>query len=246
MNGADGDATTSMRKFGLIGGTSWHSTVAYYATINRLINAHHGDNTNPPLRIVSLNQRQIHDLQRAERWDAIADIYTAAAQELQRLDVSAMALCANTPHKLYDQLSSAVSCPILHIADAIAAKLKQDRQTTVGLLGTRFTMSQGFIKDRLRERHGIDTIVPASPDQAEMQTRIYNELVVGRFDDATKTWCLGLVEALAANGAQAVILGCTELPLLMQDSRSPIPTVDSVACHCQAIADYLLQTSAAT
>jgi len=138
-----------MRKLGLIGGTSWHSTVEYYATINRFINDRHGDNTNPPLRIISLNQKQIHDLQRSDDWDAIADIFIRAALELQGVGVEGIALCANTPHKVFDQLHTSLSIPILHIADAIGATLEKDGLDTVGLIGTRFTMSQDFIKGRL-------------------------------------------------------------------------------------------------
>jgi len=229
-----------MRKFGLIGGTSWHSTVEYYSTINRLINDHYGDNTNPPIRIVSLNQKQIHDLQRSDNWDAIADIFVGAAFELQELGVEGIALCANTPHKVFDQLYNSVSCSIVHIADAVGSTLEKGGVSTAGLLGTRFTMSQDFIKGRLLDRYQIETIVPTVLEQNEMQERIYKELAVGTFDDNTKAFCLGIVDSLAEKGAEAVILGCTELPLLLEGVSCPTPVVDSLRCHCEAIARYIL------
>ncbi|MEB4592761.1 amino acid racemase [Candidatus Thiothrix sp. Deng01] len=230
-----------MRKFGLIGGLSWHSTVGYYTTLNQRVNERYGDNTNPPLRLVSLNQKQVHDLQRADDWGAIADILIGAARELQALGVEGMALCANTPHKVFEPLSRAVACPIIHIADAIGAPLAQAGLRKVGLLGTRFTMSQDFIKGRLFAQHQLQTLVPEADVQQEMQERIYNELVVGAFNASTRAFCLDRIEALAEQGAEAVILGCTELPLLLQGASSPIPLVDSLQCHCDAIARYIMQ-----
>ena len=229
-----------MRKFGLIGVTSWHSTVEYYAMINRLINDRQGDNTNPPLRIVSLNQKQIHDLQRSDDWDFIADIFINAALELQGCGVEGIALCANTPHKVFDQLSQSLSVPILHIADAIGATLKTAGWDSVGLIGTRFTMEQDFIKGRLLDRYQVKTIVPAVSEQREIQELIYNELSVGMLKDDTKDFFLRVIELLSARGAQSVILGCTEFPLLLNDANCPVPLIDSLKCHCEAIVRYIL------
>lgn len=229
-----------MRKFGLIGGTSWRSTIEYYATINKLINDRHGDNTNPPLRIISLNQKQIHDLQRDDDWDAIADIFVSAALELQGLGVEGIALCANTPHKVFNELRNSLSIPILHIADAIGTTLKRDGLDAAGLIGTRFTMSQGFIKDRLLERYQMKIIVPTTNDQEKIQGLIYDELSVGLFENPTKKFFLKVIDSLAARGAQAVILGCTEFPLLLNDADCPIPLIDSLTCHCEAIVRYIL------
>ncbi len=229
-----------MRKFGLIGGTSWHSTVEYYATINRLINDKHGDNTNPPLRIVSLNQKQIHDFQRADDWNAIAATFVSAALELQQIGVEGISLCANTPHKVFNQLHDSVSVPILHIADAIGSSLGRDGLGTVGLIGTRFTMAQDFIKGRLRERHQVTTVVPTPSEQSEIQDLIYGKLSIGVFDDDTKDFFLRIVDSLSAAGAQAVILGCTEIPLLLKNIPCPVPCIDSLECHCEAIVQYIL------
>ncbi len=230
-----------MRKFGLIGGTSWHSTVEYYAMINKLVNDHYGDNTNPPLRLTSLNQKQIHDLQRSDDWDAIADIFVKAASELQADGVDAIALCANTPHKVFGQLSDSLSIPVLHIADAIGATLQESGLDTVGLIGTRFTMAQDFIKGRLADRYMVKTIVPPASRQSEIQDLIYNQLSVGVFDDSAREFSLRIIDSLSAQGAQAVILGCTEFPLLLKDAHCPIPYIDSLKCHCEAIVRYILE-----
>lgn len=229
-----------MKTYGLIGGTSWHSTVEYYATINRLINERHGDNTNPQLRIVSLNQKKIHDLQRADDWDAIADIFEKAALELQGIGVEGIALCANTPHKIFDRLCAKISVPILHIADAIGADLVKDGLETVGLIGTRFTMSEDFIKGRLSSRYQVKAIVPTDSEQDGIQDLIYSELSVGVFSDDTRKFFLQVIESLAARGARAVILGCTEFPLLLKDVDCPVPLIDSLKSHCDAIVRCIL------
>jgi len=230
-----------MRKFGLIGGTSWHSTAMYYSTINRIVNERFSDNTNPPLRLVSLNQKQVHDLQRADDWEGIADLFAGAGRELERLEVQGMALCASTPHRIFDSLQRWVSCPILHMADAIGAFLGTSRWNRVGLLGTRFTMAQDFLKGRLRDRFQVTTLVPDAQAQQAMQERIYSRLSVGVFDDDTRAFCQTLVNTLAGKGAQAVVLGCTELPLLMNDTASSVPLVDSLRCHCEDIVRFILK-----
>ncbi|QCB47282.1 amino acid racemase [Hydrogenophaga sp. PAMC20947] len=229
-----------MKKFGLIGGTSWNSTVDYYALINKLINDHHGDNTNPPLRVVSLNQKAIHDLQRSDDWDAIADIAGAAALELQGIGVEGIALCSNTQHKVFDPLQASLSVPVLHIADAIAANLDALGFETVGLIGTRFTMTEDFIKGRLQDRYQVKTVVPTDAEQGDIQDLVYKELSVGVFSDSTRAIFLQVIESLSAKGAQAVILGCTEFPILLRGADCPVPLIDTVACHCEAITRFIL------
>lgn len=212
----------------------------YYAEINRSINEWHGNNTNPPLMIASLDQKEIHDLQRDGNWDAIAEIFVDAANTLKRTGVHAVAICANTPHKIHDKLAAALDIPVLHIADAIAMTLKQSNWDRVGLIGTRFTMEEDFIKGRLRAIYQVETVVPASSVQGEIQDLIYDQLSVGIFEDDAKDFVLEVVESLSKNGAQAVILGCTEFPLLLKDTPCQIPLVDSLKCHCQMIVRYIL------
>lgn len=232
-----------MKKLGLIGGTSWHSTLEYYSMINQAVNNHFGDNTNPPLRLINLNQKQIHDLQRSDQWDEIANIFIEAALELQSVGVDGLSMCANTPHKIYDQVQASISIPILHIADAVGEQLKNDGYKTVGLLGTRFTMAQDFIKGRLLEQYQIDTIVPPDTKQDMIQEMLYNKLSLGVFDDQTRGYFVKVIESLAAQGAQAIILGCTEFPLLLNNTPCSIPLIDSLKCHGEALVHYVLDES---
>lgn len=234
------EANKQMNKLGLIGGTSWHSTVEYYAMLNQAVNDYYGDNTNPPLRLINLNQKQIHDLQRSNDWGTIADIFVEAALELQRVGVDGISLCANTPHKVYDQIQASLSIPILHIADAMGEHLRSEGYDTVGLIGTRFTMAQDFIKGRLLEQYQIKTIVPPTTEQNVIQEMLYNKLSMGVFDDQTKKFFVEAIESLAERGAQAVILGCTEFPLLLKDTRCAIPLIDSLKCHSEALIQYTI------
>lgn len=229
-----------MKTFGLIGGTSWHSTVEYYAAINRAINAWHGDNTNPPLILASLNQREVHALQEADDWDAIAGIFLQAARTLQEAGAEGIAICANTPHRIHDRLAAALEVPVLHIADAIADTVGQGGWQKVGLLGTRFTMEGGFLRDRLREKHGIETLVPAEPARHRIQDLVYEQLSVGRFEEEARQFFLEEIASLATRGAEAVILGCTEFPLLLKDTAAPLPLVDSLQSHCEMIVRFIL------
>ncbi|WP_261833338.1 aspartate/glutamate racemase family protein [Vibrio ishigakensis] len=229
-----------MKKLGLIGGTSWHSTLEYYSDINQGVNEHYKSNTNPPLRLINLNQKQLHDLQRENDWDAIANIFGEAAIELESVSVDAIALCANTPHKVFDQLQQSVSCPIIHIADAIGEHLNANEFQKVGLLGTRFTMSEDFIKGRLSAEYEITTLVPSKAEQEQIQQLLYSKLSIGVYDDETREIFLKVINNLAEQGAQAVILGCTEFPLLLKDSKSPIPVVDSLQCHTKSLISFIL------
>ena len=230
-----------MKELGMIGGTSWHSTVEYYAGINQAVNDHYDGNVNPPLVLINLNQKQIHDLQRSDDWDKIGDIMVAAGQKLQSLGVDAVSFCANTPHKVYEQLQASLSIPVLHVADAIGDNLKSNGLDTVGLIGTRFTMAEDFIKGRLQERYQVKTIVPPASEQGEIQEALYNKLSMGVFDDETKALFLTIIESLKERGAQAVILGCTEFPLLLKDVPCSIPLIDSLQCHTDSLVKYILE-----
>jgi aspartate racemase len=229
-----------MKTFGLIGGTSWQSTIEYYSRINKAINERYGDNTNPPLRIINLNQKQIHDLQRNDDWDAIAEIFIDAARELESIGVQGLAICATTPQKTFDQLHNSVLVPIVHMADAIGSTLAQQIIGSAGQLGTRFTMTEDFIKQRLLTKYSIRTIVPDSTIQDEIQNRFYTELSVGEFNDETRQYFQKTIESLADRGAQAVILGCTEFPILLRNTKCCTPLFDSLDSHCSAIVKYIL------
>lgn len=229
-----------MKSFGLIGGLSWHSTVEYYGTINRAVNQHFGNNTNPSLYLASLNQHEIHQLQKEGDWLAITDIIVAAARKLEQCGAQGLAMCANTPHKVYDLLQAAVDIPVIHIADAIASSAKNLDSTKLGLLGTRFTMQDDFIKGRLSNNYKLKTIVPTAEEQEIIHGIFLEKLSMGIFDDESRAEFLRIISALKESGAEAVILGCTEFPLLLRGCDATLPTIDSLQSHCDSIISYIL------
>lgn len=229
-----------MRKVGLIGGTSWHSSLEYYRVINQQINQHFGNNTNPPIWLVNLNQQQIHTLQQEGQWDQIAQMILEHAQELQSIGMEALAFCANTPHKVIPLLQDQLSIPFLHIADAIKKHIHLHGWSKVGLLGTRFTMAEPFLKDKIAEGGKIEVMAPEAEEQAELHRWIAEELSMGIFSPKAQEYFLQTIGKLSAKGAEAVILGCTEIPLLLKGLDTPLLTIDTLHCHAEYIVEYIL------
>jgi aspartate racemase len=230
-----------MKPFGLIGGTSWHSTLEYYQNLNGSINRFYGNNTNPTLHIISMDQHTIHHLQSEGNWNTIADIIKKHALELQNAGVKGIALCANTPHKVLPMVQDAVQVPFVHIADAVGDDIKKHGWSKVALLGTIFTMQEDFIKGKLLRDYQIECIVPCIEDQTWMQEAIIEEMSVGVFTEETKARCLQMIDSFSDQGAEAVILGCTEIPLLLRNTNPSIPTIDSLTCHCEKIVSFILE-----
>lgn len=232
---------SQMRPLGLIGGTSWHSTVEYYRYINQSINDRYGNETNPPLLLYNLNQQQVHALQLENRWDEIASTYVGAALKLQSIGAQAVIFAANTPHKVYAEVSRKVGIPILHIGDATGVAIKKMGLTHVGLIGTTYTMEDGFMQDWLRDHYQIAVIVPQSAiARQELQRIIQKELGMGIFKPATKRYVLKQIEELEAQGVQGVILGCTEFPLIISQSDVRVPLFDTTRLHAQMGVDFIL------
>ncbi|MBL4831061.1 MAG: amino acid racemase [Aliivibrio sp.] len=229
-----------MKKFGLIGGTSWHSTIDYYSLINEMTNKNFKNNSNPPLRLVNLNQKQIHDCQRRDDWDSIANILTGAALELQSLQVEGIAFCANTPHRVYKQVQEQIDVPILHIADSVGEFCQKQKIQKLGLLGTVFTMEHGFIKDILLEKYDVTCLIPQKTERQEIQRILYDELSMGNFSTEARQYFLEIIKKLADKGTQSIMLGCTEFPILLRDSSTPCPMINSTQCHANAIVNFIL------
>lgn len=229
-----------MIKFGLIGGTSWYSTIEYYTLINQKINSIFGNNTNPELYISSLNQKQIHDYQRQDDWKTIAKLYNQKCLELQRIEVEGIAFCANTPHKIYEDVTHNISVPILHIADSIAETIKGKKLKTAGFLGTQFSMQEPFIKEKLLQDHNISTIVPEIETQRKIQDYIYTELSIGIFNQSTRSFFTSVIDSLVMKGAECIVLGCTEFSLLLKNSSCNVILVDSLHSHCDSITTFIL------
>lgn len=231
-----------MRSLGLLGGTSWHSTVDYYRYINQAVNDYYGNNTNPPLILYNLDQRRINSLQVENRWDEIAAILSEAGLKLRGAGVDALLFCANTPHKVYLPVSHKVGIPILHIADATGLAIQKAGLKKVGLIGTIYTMEDGFIAQWLKDRYGIETITPESPEvRHEFQRMIQTELGMGIFKPETKRYVLAEIERLRRRGAQGIVLGCTEFPLIIKQEDVPFPVFDTTALHSQMAVDFILR-----
>jgi aspartate racemase len=232
---------TEMRMLGLIGGTSWHSTIEYYRYINQAINVYYGSETNPPLIVYNLNQRAIHDLQVSGHWDRIADIYSDAGIKLRAAGAQAVLFAANTPYKVYPEVSQRIGIPVLHIAEATGVAVEHAHLKKVGLLGTKYTMEDGFIPAWLKEHYGIGVLVPASQSvRDELHRMIQRELGMGVFKPATKRYVLDQIEDLRHHSAQGIILGCTEFTLIISQADVRIPVFDTTRLHAQMAVDFIL------
>lgn len=229
-----------MKSIGLIGGTSWHSTIEYYRLINEQVNAYFGDNTNPPLMLYNLNQSRVHRYQARGDWQAIADLLVDAGSRLQHGGVDALLFCANTPHRVYEQVASQFDIPILHIADATAKAIKAQGLSKVGLIGTRFTMKQDFLTNRLNKK-GVQTVLPHTEEAiVELHRIIQEELVHGEIKPSSKQYVCNEIQNLVDYGIEGIVLGCTEFPLLVSETDFSIPTFDTIKIHAQAAVDFLL------
>ena len=229
-----------MKRLGLIGGTSWHSTVDYYRYINQMVNDIKDDRINPPLLIFNLNQYRINELQAQNKWDEIADIYTEAANDLINAGAKGFVLCSNTAHAIYDILTKRIEFPILHIADATAIEAKKLGLKKLGLLGTRYTMEKKYIKDRLTEKFGLKIIIPGKKSRIELARIIQDELSAGIITDKSKKYIISEMDKLKKNGAKGMILGCTEIPEIIKQKDYSLPVFDTTYLHCKMAVDFIL------
>ena len=223
-----------MKCIGLLGGMSWESTVSYYQALNRGVRAQLGGLHSARVLLNSVDFAGIERLQHAGDWPATARLLAAEARKLQDGGADFLLIGTNTMHKVAPEIEAAIDIPLLHIADATAAKLRADGITRVGLLGTRFTMEQDFYKGRLQERFGLAVLVPDEAGRERVHRIIYDELCLGEIRESSRAEYLAIIEGLAAAGAEAVILGCTEIALLVGDSRAAVPLYDTTAIHAEA------------
>lgn len=220
-----------MKTIGMLGGMSWESTLSYYQALNEGVKQSLGGFHSARICMVSVDFDEIEKLQQQGRWDDTAVILSKAAQSVEAGGADFLLICTNTMHKVADEIAQNISIPILHIADATAKELKADQITRVGLLGTRFTMEQDFYKGRLAEQYGIEVLVPDSDEQTLIHDVIYNELVQGQVLDRSREQYLEVIDSLFQRGAQAVILGCTEIALLVQQQHTSVPVYDTTSIH---------------
>jgi len=230
-----------MRTLGLLGGMSWQSTAVYYRLLNEGVAQRRGGLHSAALVLASVDFEAIAALQRAGNWPATAHTLARAAQGLKAAGAQALVIATNTMHIVAEMIEQACGLPLLHIADATAHALHADGHRRVGLLGTRFTMEQPFYRGHLLQRHGIETLVPGVEDRALVHRVIFDELCRGVVSDASRDACRGVVERLRDDGATAVVLGCTELVLLLPaGSALAIPAYDTTALHARQALDWML------
>ena len=225
---------------GLLGGMSWASSAEYYRLVNEGVRDRLGGVHSARCLMWSFDFDDVAVLQREDRWDDAAALMIEAAQRLERGGADFLVICTNTMHKAFDRMQAAVSLPLLHIADPTAERIKAAGLRRVGLLGTAFTMEQDFYKGRLAERHGLDVLVPDAPDRAAIHRIIYDELVKGRIEPVSRVVFQDAIARLVAAGAEAVILGCTEIMLLVGPDDSPVPLYDTTGLHAAAAVDRAL------
>lgn len=229
-----------MKTIGLLGGMSWESTLPYYRHINEAVRERLGGLHSARLVLYSLDFHEIEALQRQGDWAAAGTLLADAARRLESAGADFLLLCTNTMHKVADAIEAASALPLLHIADPTAAAIQAAGLQRVGLLGTRFTMEQPFYRERLEDRHGIQVLVPDEPDRAEVHRVIYEELCRGVVSEVSRQAYRQVITRLVARGAQAVILGCTEIGLLVRADDAEVPLFDTCVLHAQAAAERAL------
>jgi len=229
-----------MKTLGLLGGMSWESTVPYYRIINETVRERLGGLHSARLILYSVDFHAIERLQQAGAWDEAGRMLADAARSLEAAGAQGLALCTNTMHKVAPAIEAAVTIPLLHIADPTAAAVKAAGLHAVGLLGTRFTMEQDFYRGRLTDRHGLTVIIPDPADRAIVHRVIYEELCQGDLRAESRAQYREILQRLVETGAEGIILGCTEIALLVGPDDAPVPLFDTTALHARAAAAWAL------
>lgn len=229
-----------MKTIGLIGGMSWESTVPYYRQINETVREKLGGLHSATLILYSVDFHEIEELQRKGDWAVAGERLARAGCSLETAGASFLLLCTNTMHKVAASIEAAISIPLLHIADPTADQIRLAGHSTVGLVGTRFTMEQAFYRDRLVERHGLEVLVPPSEDRDIIHRVIYEELCLGVVKPESRAEYKRIMRDLSARGAEAIILGCTEISLLVSGQDAEVPLFDTTAIHARAAAELAL------
>ena len=223
-----------MKTIGMIGGMSWESSAEYYRIMNETVKKRLGGHHSCKCLMFSFDFDEIEKLQHKGEWGKLTGIMIEAAVSLEKGGAEMIIICTNTMHLMSPEMEKEISMPILHIVDAVAERIKAEGMKKVGLLGTRFTMEMNFYIDRLKEKHGIDVLVPNSKNRDIVHNIIINELVLGKTEDKSREEYCNIINKLAAEGAEGVILGCTEIPLLIKQKDVNIPVFDTTQIHAEA------------
>jgi aspartate racemase len=229
-----------MKTMGLLGGMSWESSIEYYRIINQRVKQRLGGLHSAQCLMYSVDFADIEALQHAGDWEALTGMMIEAVNRLERGGADFLIICTNTMHRMADAIQAATSLPLLHIADATAAAIKAKKLNTVGLLGTRFTMEGEFYRGRLEKVHGLKVLIPDEPERETVHRIIYDELVKGEIREDSQKSYVDVISGLQTRGAGGVILGCTEIPLLVKQADVPILVFDTTAIHAEAAVDLAL------
>ena len=230
-----------MKVIGLIGGMSWESSAEYYRVINETARDRLGPLYSAKSLMYTVNFHEIEQMQHANRWDDAAEVLVDAAERLERGGADCVVICTNTMHKLADQVEAALTIPLIHIADATAQKIRAKKMEKIGLLGTAFTMEQDFYKGRLIEKFSLEVIVPKAQERQVVHRIIYDELCQGKVLAGSKAQYVNIMNELAERGAEGIILGCTEIMLLVGQQDSPVPVFDTTTLHAVAAVEFALE-----
>jgi aspartate racemase len=229
-----------VRRIGLLGGMSWESSLEYYRLANEVVRERLGGLHSADCVLRSVDFAAVEELQRTGRWDQAGELLAAEAQTLQRAGAELLVLCTNTMHKVADQIVAAIDIPFLHIADATAAAVREAELSCVGLLATAYTMEQEFYVGRLRELHGLTVITPTATDRRLVHDIIYEELCLGIISESSRGEYQRIMRDLAGRGAEGVLLGCTEIDLLVGPPDSPVPVFDTTRLHIRQAVELAL------
>lgn len=229
-----------MQTIGLLGGMSWESSAHYYRLINEETRRRLGGTHSAPSVMVSVDFAEIEALQHAGEWGALTERMIHAARQAERGGAQLLVICTNTMHLMADAVAAAIEIPLLHIADPVGRAIAVRGLTKVGLLGTAFTMEQPFLRDRLEQGFGLEVITPDSKDRGAIHRVIYDELVCGVVTEPSRALYRTIMQRLADDGAEAIILGCTEIMLLVGQQDSPVPLFDTTTLHALAAVEMAL------
>ena len=230
-----------MKTIGLVGGMSWESSLEYYRIINERVREKLGGLHSAKSLMFSVDFDEVEKLQHQEKWAEATEIMIDAAKRLEKGGADFIVICTNTMHKMADEVQNAVRIPLLHIADATAEKIKAAGINKVGLLGTKFTMEENFYKGRLVDKYNFQVLIPSEQERQTVHNVIYNELCLGNIQQQSKVQFIDIANNLASRGAEAVILGCTEITLLIKQEDVEIPLFDTTRIHAESAVDYAIK-----
>ncbi len=223
-----------MKTIGLIGGMSWESSLEYYRILNEKIKTELGEQHSSKCVMTSVDFQEIAVLQHEDKWDELTEIMINLAKDLEAAKADMIVICTNTMHKMADAVAENISIPVLHIVDSVAKEIEKIGIQKIGLLGTKFTMEQEFYKGRLTDKFGLDVVVPNADDRAVIHNIIYHELILGTFKKESKQEYVKIINKMIEEGAEGVILGCTEIPLLVLPEDVTIPIFDTTRIHAES------------